>query len=1038
MDISNLGAAKSLKFKLTLDSASEFKKGNFLKIEFTSDVAKFTITPFGPNVSAQASPVFCKTDAFTSQYLLDCIQFEQEKAECFLFVIERVYEDCLEVQAYSFSTITKYSTAIEIQVNEDLVDRISEFERKYVWKGFGEPSIFVLNNKTSKKQSAQIAIVSGRGLLLAKNIGQTFVAYKEIFRKDRILPIEFLIAPEIRFVLRSESTNNKFIDDMNRISSGTSYINRWEAYSELTKKALELDCEEFGSIKYESYSVNNGMEGYTFDFKIHEQIDSSYIGRELCIVSDNNRSTPVGTIRRIQEDSLTTFLDSSDFWEEIPSKGELSLDSYGDKVIAMRREKAKQRILSGQAPIKAIVSIVENGASSYYEWGTHRAISSKLKRNFKKASDLNERQKNAIDLAINTPDFAVIQGPPGTGKTTVIKGICERFREIFEDEERQKQKLNPEYIVHSPKILITSFQNEAVDNAISAPLQGDLPAYRKISRRAKENVRNQYEKSLQSWLDGVRSNILESTKNTSVQSLNQKRQMMAEKFLKYKNEKNPEKSLMFAAELLNDYLSFNGINYDEILIKKAKAIIKKDEEKFSNNTINVPIEDPLKKKLKAQRLDITSFKDDGVLNAKRLRETLDLRRDKLNLQPADFTLLDSICNDSFSDSDFQNYVALVNKLKKNYCKETVSIDINDQKAIDDCLLSMSYCFNEQYMNLFPDNESRKALILVEFMDRLEQEYESIVEKYSMTTAATCQNSLNLHSIGDKIYDLVVVDEAARANPLDLFIPMSMGKKIILVGDHKQLPHMLEPDVVKRMKEDSNIRDFSALEQSLFERLYDMFSKEPKPRTVMLNEQFRMHPDICKFVSEQFYEGELKMSPSANLDLYKSHPEINGGRALAFINIPNSEGPEKPGKSMSRNIEATKISEDVVKILNKVPNATIGIISFYSAQVSLINDCLSNKINNEQKSQVDVGTVDAFQGKEYDYVLLSCVRSFKDNTPKKHSLEFLDKPNRLCVSFSRSKKQLAVYGDAQCLKSIESINALYRVCAENNGGYYHAL
>ena len=63
--------------------------------------------------------------------------------------------------------------------------------------------------------------------------------------------------------------------------------------------------------------------------------------------------------------------------------------------------------------------------------------------------------------------------------------------------------------------------------------------YRKISRRAKENVRNQYEKSLQSWLDGVRSNILESTKNTSVQSLNQKRQMMAEKFLKYKNEKNP-------------------------------------------------------------------------------------------------------------------------------------------------------------------------------------------------------------------------------------------------------------------------------------------------------------------------------------------------------------------------------------------------------------------------------------------------------------------------------------------------------------------
>ena len=174
MDISNLSAAKSLKFKLTLDSASDFKKGSFLKIEFTSDVAKFTITPFGPNVSSQTCPIFCKTDAFTSQYLLECIQSEKAKIQRFFFVIEKVYEDCLEVQPYSFSTITEYSTAIEIQVNEDLADRIQEFESKYVWKGYGEPSIFVLNNKTTKKQSAEIAIVAGRSLLLAKLTAENY------------------------------------------------------------------------------------------------------------------------------------------------------------------------------------------------------------------------------------------------------------------------------------------------------------------------------------------------------------------------------------------------------------------------------------------------------------------------------------------------------------------------------------------------------------------------------------------------------------------------------------------------------------------------------------------------------------------------------------------------------------------------------------------------------------------------------------------------------------------------------------------------
>jgi superfamily I DNA and/or RNA helicase len=82
------------------------------------------------------------------------------------------------------------------------------------------------------------------------------------------------------------------------------------------------------------------------------------------------------------------------------------------------------------------------------------------------------------------------------------------------------------------------------------------------------------------------------------------------------------------------------------------------------------------------------------------------------------------------------------------------------------------------MRTLSDIESKKSLILSEFLSRLEQEYETVVRKYSMTTAATCQTSLNLKD-KSQVFDLVVIDEAARANPLDLFIPMSMGKKIVL-------------------------------------------------------------------------------------------------------------------------------------------------------------------------------------------------------------------------------------------------------------------
>ena len=93
------------------------------------------------------------------------------------------------------------------------------------------------------------------------------------------------------------------------------------------------------------------------------------------------------------------------------------------------------------------------------------------------------------------------------------------------------------------------------------------------------------------------------------------------------------------------------------------------------------------------------------------------------------------------------------------------------------------------------------------------------------------------------------------------------------------------------------------------------------------------------------------------------------------------------------------------------------------------------MNDEEKYNIEVGTVDAFQGKEFDYVLLSCVRS---NRPKDGSIPavgFLEKPNRLCVAFSRSIRQLAVYGDAETLLQIPCFLKLYEICAIEGGGCY---
>ena len=122
------------------------------------------------------------------------------------------------------------------------------------------------------------------------------------------------------------------------------------------------------------------------------------------------------------------------------------------------------------------------------------------------------------------------------------------------------------------------------------------------------------------------------------------------------------------------------------------------------------------------------------------------------------------------------------------------------------------------------DDSKTALtnLIWEFKQELTNSInvEKLIQAYSRINAATCQQAANPHlskSMGgfDEEYDFVIVDEAARSNPLDLLIPMSMGKKIILVGDHRQLPHMVERDIVKAVAKKSNDKNVEeVLEESL--------------------------------------------------------------------------------------------------------------------------------------------------------------------------------------------------------------------------------
>lgn len=1044
MRISDISSVKGIKIKLNLDDASvNFSEGILLRIEPTQNPERYLVSQYGEGATDRTC-VLCSASPNTAAYLMDLFESEQQNAFRCMFIIEGVAPKYIEIQTYTFRSVTEYKTPVYITISERLSEATTpeKLSQEFVWNQLGMPALFCLNYKTQKKQRANIRFIGGKRYLIAQNTAAGIIADSISYAKEKYdIPVDIFVAPEIKFFVETDqrNMNSSFSADLEKISNPATYFARWEAYDQLSRKLIEQESESFGEIPYTSYAFDTDANGVTYEFTVAEELDDSYIGRELGAAEatsqtereSNNilrkRQTAVGVVKRTTPNKIITYLTSSDGMNDLPTTGVLRLFTAGDVQIMKRRQAARDRMLNNQAPLKGIVALIEAGASRnelLSSWGKHDAVTNDLKRNFPKSVNMNAEQQEALKIAVNTPDIAVIQGPPGTGKTTVIKAIAERFREIFEADQRMYKAANEDYNLRSPKILISSFQNEAVDNAISQPLPGDLPAFRKTAKRSNNRSREQYQRALDTWYTGLTKTISDVIEDEVATNYITNKHDLDDEFLSYRNG---GETLDKASALIKRYIDYIDIPYTREQRMKAESIIKTATSSDDVET------NPIIEKLEAQRLTKEAFEDDGIRNARKLKAYISIN-DDMDISRDTIEIIEKVCDESFSEHDFTAYVDCIIALKKKFCSVQNVINPKDKQAIKELILSLSDTFNRHYINTLSSIESKKSIILSEFLRHLSQDYESIVQKYSMTTAATCQTSLDLREGTEKIYDLVIIDEAARANPLDLFIPMSMGKRIVLVGDHKQLPHMLEPDVLKLLTDDPKFKDIPEIEKSLFERLFEMFSGGRIPKSKALTHQYRMHPDICRFVSESFYDGILKTAEVITPESRSSPVQINSGKALTFVDIPFAKGAETHGASKSRMIEVRAIGNDVRHILTIAPGASIGIITFYSAQVTLLRNHLASLLNDEEMSHVEIGTVDAFQGKEFDYVLLSCVRS---NRPKVDGelpqVGFLEKPNRLCVAFSRSKLQLVVYGDATTLMQIPCFAKLYEICTENNGG-----
>lgn len=260
------------------------------------------------------------------------------------------------------------------------------------------------------------------------------------------------------------------------------------------------------------------------------------------------------------------------------------------------------------------------------------------------------------------------------------------------------------------------------------------------------------------------------------------------------------------------------------------------------------------------------------------------------------------------------------------------------------------------------------------------------------------------------FDTVLVDEACQGVELSTLIPLKLGcRRLILIGDPNQLPATVFSELAK---------DYSNYARSLFQRLQVTHYK-----VNTLNTQYRMHPAISRFPSENFYDGSLldhldwKAFEAKNPTKWSHIPCF---APVAFFNIA---GKMSQGSKSYANEEEAEFIVNMVSVLQSLfPDQDwrrkIGVISPYAEQVRLLKAMFKEKYGIKSihdPCPVEVNTVDGFQGNEKDCIIVSLVR---EAIQRSNSVGFLADRRRMNVAFTRARMNLWVVGNANFL----SVNA----------------
>lgn len=761
-------------------------------------------------------------------------------------------------------------------------------------------------------------------------------------------------------------------------------IQKWTKILDIQK---ELNKNNKNTLRYRDLKFDNNNK--SISIRIKDKIDDVEFNKDQLLVLTSKsggktfNSKRAGYFANYKNDTITIDIIRGIAVEDFADSGEVSVDTaFIDNLvniqeIALRKVKKSECINRNLSKILAHPEIART---------TYLQDDIKLLN-----KNIDDNKKQIIEDALSANDVYVLQGPPGTGKTTIISEIV-----------GQQLKLKPK-----SKILITSQSNVAVDHALNKIKNDNTDI--EVVRLGKNDkmALNMESYTLENQLENLIDSIKEKSENF---------------FMKVK-KKNFDLQLVEKYSLINEIITIDN-NIESLMLEmtKDKEILKEKQVDY-NKCLSY------EKKIGDIKHAVNKLKDEEI-NNRELEKFVD---QYVSIGEEFIKSLNDIHRIMGEIEEIKSIINVketrFDKLKEDKKAGYDVLGISCSQDADKLKNDIEKTMEAQKSKLIQFNKLEK--IKNEWIDKITStdELGKIFLEEVSVIGATCIGISNYAFNYDLKFDLVIIDEAGRATPPEALVPMVLGKKIILVGDHKQLPPVIDKVLSDelRLKENYNLKD---LEETLFSYLYTNVNGQCHE---MLREQYRMHPIIGDLISKIFYNDSI-ISKVNTIDRDHEYKPFDDN-SIVWLDTSNNQNrfEENIGTTKQNICEAEKIIEllcDMEKNNKEIGiKKDIGVITGYKAQKNLINREIDKRGLIFKNINVDVDTVDAFQGRETDVIIYSIVRSNEDG-----NIGFLSDDRRLNVSLSRAKELLVIIGDSKCVRlgNENKFNLVYSYIKENEG------